>query len=234
MIHTHYMRRFFYDKTTVALQKLGYAVFFLAYKIFVSLEIKGKENIKHLTGPIILAANHTNELDVTSIPLVLPFFSPLYPIFFVMNPIEKFKTFGWRSYIYGTTFLNMLGGYSIYSGYKDYATSLEDHISILKNGGTLCIFPEGKRTRDGNLNPARGGLGFLIHTTGATVVPVVIDTFFNMSVIDFFTRRRKVVITILPPMTKQDIISENIENPSTEDYRGWSQKVMDKIKFALN
>lgn len=214
------------------MQKIGYAVFFVMYKVFVSIEIRGRENISGLTGPIILAPNHTNELDVPAIPLVLPFFSSFFPIYFVMMPIEKFKTFGWRSYLYGSGFLTMLGGYSVFSGYKDYHIALEDHVNILKNGNTLCIFPEGKRTRDGNMNPARGGLGYLVHTTGATVVPIAINTFFNMSARDFFTRQRKVMVTIGKPMLSSEII--DMQDPSVEDFREGTQKVLNHIKEMLH
>ena len=213
------------------LQKLGYAIFFVVYKIFVSIEIRGKENLLNMKGPIILALNHTSELDVPATPLVLPFFSPFFPIYYSMVPIEKYKTFGWRSYIYGSGFLTMLGGYSIFSGYKDYAVSLEDHINLINSGHTLCIFPEGKRTLDGKMNPARGGLGYLVYSTGAAVIPIAIDTFFNMSLVDFFTRKRKVVITILKPMLKDEII--NISNPAVEDFKAATQKVLDVIKEKL-
>jgi 1-acyl-sn-glycerol-3-phosphate acyltransferase len=217
------------------LQKIGYSIFFVLYKLFVCIEIRGRENLKNLQGPIILASNHTNELDVTAIPLILPFFSDIFPIYFVSNSKEKFRTFGWRSYIYGGTFFNMLGGYSIYSGNHDYAKSLENHIALLKKGRTLCIFPEGKRTRDNHMNPARGGLGYLVYSTNATVVPIAIDTFFNMSVRDFFTRQRKVIITVLKPMLPLELIPTlQSAVPTVDDFRNAGQKVLDKIKETLS
>ena len=100
------MRKFFYV-TPIILQKIGYVIFFLLYKIFVLIEIRGKEHFKNISGPVILAANHTSELDVTAIPLILPFFSKLSPIYFVANQTEKYKTFGWRGYIYGGIFFNL-------------------------------------------------------------------------------------------------------------------------------
>lgn len=201
----------------------------------MSIEIRGRENIKNVKGPIILAPNHTSELDVTAIPQVLPFFSTFFPIYYVTNPDDEYKSFGWRSYIYGGCFFNMLGGYSVHSGHKNYAKSLENHIKILKKGYTLCIFPEGKRTLDNHMNPARGGLGFLVYTTGATVVPIAIDTFFNMSVVEFFTRKRKVIISILKPMTALEVMPIQAPDvPTVEEFRGAGQKVLDKIKEVLN
>jgi 1-acyl-sn-glycerol-3-phosphate acyltransferase len=224
------MRRIHYY-TPIILQKIGYILFFLIYKLFVSIEIRGKEHLDSLSEPIIIATNHTSELDATAIPLVLPFFSKFFPIYFVTNSEDKYRTFGWRGYLYGGVFFNMLGGYSVYSGNKNYAIALADHVDILKHGHAICIFPEGKRTRDGILNPARGGLGYLVHTTGAVVVPVAIDTFFNISLWDFLTCQRKVVITICKPMTRDELVSTS--HPTVEDYRSVGQKVLERIDEVM-
>lgn len=225
------MTRRFQYYTPIFLQKVGYVTFFLLHKLFVGIEIKGKENLQNPKGPIIFAPNHTSELDVTAIPLVLPFFSALYPIYFVSNPTEKFNNFGWRSYIYGGVFFNILGGYSIHSGHKNYAISLEDHVNLLKIGKTVVIFPESMRTPDGKLKPARGGLGYMVYTTGAIVVPISINTFFNMSWKEYFFRRRKVAITVLSPLYLDELITTS--DPSAEDFRRAGQIVLDKIVKAL-
>ncbi len=218
----------------IFLQKVAWIVFSFLYYSFLHLEIRGKENLKNLKKPIILAPNHTGEMDVTVIPLVLPFFSSFYPIYFLTNQREKYKQskFGWRRYIYGGLFFDILGGSPVYSGYKDYATALENHVFLLEKGNTISLFPEGKMTLDGHIGPARGGLGYLVHTTGATVVPIAISTFYNISFWDFITRKRKVVITVCKPMTKEEII--NIENPTVEDFRAASKKVLDRIEQIIH
>jgi 1-acyl-sn-glycerol-3-phosphate acyltransferase len=104
-------------------------------------------------------------------------------------------------------------------------------IFLLRKKQTICIFPEGKRTRDGRMNPARGGLGYLVHTTGATVVPIAIDTFVNMSMRDFFTFQRKIILTVGAPMYPNDIIT--IQNPTVTDYQDASQKVLDRIEALM-
>ncbi len=227
------MKRFRYY-TPIILQKLAYVIFFLVYKFFVHIEIKGKENISKLFKPIILAVNHTSELDVTTTPLIFPFFSKFFPIYFVSNPTEKFKAFGWRSYFYGGIFFNILGGYPVYSGHKNYAISLDNHIKLLRMKQTVCIFPEGKRTRDGRMNPSHGGLGYLAYVTGATVVPIAIDTFFHISFSDFFMRRRRVTITVCKPMYANEIIPPQVKNPSVADFQAGAQKVLDKIEEAMS
>jgi 1-acyl-sn-glycerol-3-phosphate acyltransferase len=80
------------------------------------LEIIGTENLKEIKGPIIIAPNHTSELDPTVIPLIFPFLSLKLPIYSVIYPIEKYKTkdWKWKRFIYGKLFFNLLGGYSTY------------------------------------------------------------------------------------------------------------------------
>ena len=84
------------------------------------------------------------------------------------------------------------------------------------------------------MNPARGGLGYLVYTTSATVVPVAISTFFNISSVDFFLRRHKVVITIGKSMSAGDIIQlhQNPE-PTVDDFRNVSQVVLDRVREMI-
>lgn len=213
------------------LQKVGYVVFFVLHKIFVKIEVKGRENLIGINKPVIFASNHTSELDVTASPLVLGFFSRFYPLYYVSDAKEKFKSFGWRNYIYGGIFFNCLGGYSIHSGFKDYETSLETFIALLERGESVFIFPEGKRTVDGKLSRARGGLGFMVYETDATVVPVAINTFHEMNWKKYFGMTRKVTITILKPIKSEELIE--VDDPVVEDYQKASRKVLDKIAVVL-
>ena len=226
------MRRFNYY-IPIFLQKVGYSVFFVLYKIFIHIEIRGRENLENLQKPVIFVPNHTSELDVTAIPLILPFFSKFFPIYFVTNPDHEYRSFGWRGFVYGSRFFALFGGYSIYKGLKNYAKSLKNHEQLLRNGQSLCIFPEGQRTLDGQMSPAHGGLGYLVHATRATVVPVAIDTFFNMSLVDLLLARRKVVISILEPITASELFANTPADPAPEDFRDAGQKILDRVKAVL-
>lgn len=221
----------FYYYVPIILQKVGFVVFYISHKIFVRIEIIGKENLKNLNGPVIIASNHTSELDVTVTPLLLGFLSSLYPIYFVSSKKGTFIHSGWRNYIYGGFFFKLLGGYPKYSGHKDYAHALSDFMYLLKHKQTIFIFPEGKMTLDGNLNPVHGGLGYMVHKTHTPVVPIAIDTFFNMSVRDYFLRRRRVKVTILKPISAEELIRNH--DPKVEDYRGISELVMERINSVL-
>jgi 1-acyl-sn-glycerol-3-phosphate acyltransferase len=52
-------------------------------------------------------------------------------------------------------------------------------IGKLKDGGGVCLFPEGTRSIDGRITPFKPGFGLLCRRGGAAVVPVVIDGAFE-------------------------------------------------------
>jgi 1-acyl-sn-glycerol-3-phosphate acyltransferase len=216
----------------LVLQKIGTALSWAIFLFFVHVEVRGREHLKNIKGPLILAANHTSELDVAAFSLAMPFFSRLLPLYYVANPAEKFKTFGWRSYFYGGAFFNMLGAYPIISGRHNYGISLQNHIYLIRKGRTVCIFPEGGRTRDGKLRPARGGIGYFSYITSTSVVPIAINTFFGMTWKDFFFRRKSIVITVGIPMPSYDIVPE--KNPTVADFQRGAQRVVDRIGELLN
>lgn len=223
----------FYHCVPYVIQNLFFLTFLPFYKFFLRLEIRGAENLKNIEGPIIIAPNHTSELDPTVIPLILPFLSLKLPIYSVIYPIEKYKTpdWKWRRFVYGKLFFNLLGGYSTYSGHKDYEISLENHIGLLKLGRTVCIFPEGKCTTDGKLGSARGGLGFLAVRTNSVIVPLVINTFYGITIKELLLRRRKIVLTVLPPIFPESL---NMSvNSSPAEFKNIGQMVLDRIEKYL-
>jgi len=50
--------------------------------------------------------------------------------------------------------------------------ALKKLIGLLKQGEATLMFPEGTRTRDGNLQPAKSGIGLVIAKTLAPVTPM--------------------------------------------------------------
>ena len=52
------------------------------------------------------------------------------------------------------------------------ARGLKNILDRLLAGGGIILFPEGTRTRDGRLQPARSGIGLTVIKSSAPVVPV--------------------------------------------------------------
>ena len=51
-------------------------------------------------------------------------------------------------------------------------TALKNIIHLLRSGEGVLLFPEGTRSRDGALQPAKSGIGFIIAKTKAPVLPM--------------------------------------------------------------
>ena len=139
-------------------------------------------------------------MDPFFVPASLPFFSFFSPIFYTSRENKFYSNSGWRKYFYGGLFFKVWGAYPVHIGLRDYEKSLEHHLNILRAGGSLCIFPEGRTTPDGAIQPAKGGVAYLAYATGATIVPTRIRGVFRFSAKDFFLRRRHLSITYGKPM----------------------------------
>ena len=78
-------------------------------------------------------------------------------------------------------------------------------IKALKEGKAVSMFPEGTRTEDGELQEAKGGIGFIIEKSGCVVVPAYIDGTFKAYPKGVkFIKPTKVTITYGPPITQDD------------------------------
>lgn len=130
-------------------------------KIGFSLKVQGQEHLEASTGPVILAGNHTGLLDT----LVLMASCPR-PFHFLMHE----KVFDWA-------FVGKLvryGNILVLNPEKPKA-ALSEAISVLKSGASVCIFPEGKLSADGQLNEFQEGAAFLQHQSQAVILPFAIE-----------------------------------------------------------
>jgi CMP/dCMP kinase len=128
-------------------------------------EAQGTENIP-CAGPFILASNHASFLD------------PLLAGCFLPRPIRSFarKTL-WNSSAMAWI-LDNLGCIPVDRDGESDVGAFKRVMAVLKSGEGVLIYPEGTRTRDGQLQPARRGVGLLAGRLGIPVVPTrVFGTF---------------------------------------------------------
>jgi 1-acyl-sn-glycerol-3-phosphate acyltransferase len=200
---------------------------------FVRFMVTGRENLKSFKGPLIFAANHSSEWDPILVPAALPMFSRFIPIFYTAAEDKDFKnsaTFGWRSRIYGGKFFNAWGAYAIYSGRKDYGFALRNHVQILLDKGSLCIFPEGRLSKDGTIAKAHGGVGYLSHRTQTPIVPVTIGGVFQSNSKGFFSRKYHFTLDFGKPIPFPKEWSGELP---PEEYKNHGELVLNKIREAL-
>lgn len=214
------------------LQSLIYIFSWILFKLFCRFSVHGLEHVKNLPRGVIFAANHTSEWDGILIRVALPFFWRLSPMYYVAMTKNGYTNSGWRQLIYGGTLFRLLGAYPVYTGKKDYEYSLQNYLEILRQKKSVCIFPEGARTKDGKLGEARGGVGYLVNKTSTPVVPVTICGLVRLKVSDIFTFKRHVSITFHPVMQPNEVFPEPITD--IDDYRKGSVRIMERIAHHLS
>lgn len=132
----------------------------LMLKPFFGFEVRGLQHLQACRNGVILAGNHTGFLDsLTVLVGCARYFR------FMMTE----EVFSWGLIGKLVPFGNII---PLYKGREKRA--LVDAVQLLKQGGALCIFPEGKLTKDGCLNPFHEGVAYLQEKSGAAIVPFAI------------------------------------------------------------
>lgn len=188
----------------------------------------GKENLKGLSRGVIFAANHQSELDPILVPASLNPFSAVMPIFYVARERAFYKKSSFNKYFYGGRWFKLWGAYPAYTGKKDYAYSLQEHVKILNAGKSLLVFPEGEKMKNGEVGNGKGGIAFLSHATGAPIVPLAMRGHFKMTGKDFFLRRRTILLNFGKPIYPMELFSQQ-SDPTPDEYKTAAQIVMGKI-----
>lgn len=238
------MNKFFYLSPFI-LQTAVWPIVRPLFRFFLYLKIVGLENVPMAfaygrtqmpysqgtrINEIIFAVNHSSELDPILVPVSLPFLSPIMPMFYTSREQAFYKTSGWRQFFYGGFFFKLWGSHPVNTGRQNYKESLKTHIEILNNGRSVCIFPEGRKTRDGSVGAeAHGGVAYLSYRTGAPVVPVRIKGVFKMSLGDFLFRKRAVEVVFGRPFSSSDLFPKSAP-PSFEEIKTAVRRVIEAIQ----
>ena len=183
---------------------------------FAHLKVHGLSHLEMLEAPVIFAANHLSEWDGPLIRSAMPMRSQFGPMFYVARGKGFYDKSGWRKYFYESPFFRLLGAYPAYTGTKDYAQALEHHIAILKDGGSVTIFPEGKRSTDGTIGEPKAGVVALSLMTKRPIVPVAINGLENLNVSELFSGKRHVSIAFGEPLLFEELPNLVVpEDPET-------------------
>jgi len=130
---------------------------FAAESLF-RLQIYGQENIIE-EGPALLAMNHQSYLD----PPLAAICCHRQISFLARKTLLEIPLLGPLIKRLNVIPLDRDGG---------DASALKTVIRLLKSGGSTIVFPEGTRTRDGQMGPGQAGVGYIIAKTLAPVVPM--------------------------------------------------------------
>jgi 1-acyl-sn-glycerol-3-phosphate acyltransferase len=212
----------------IALQFIIGVVVLTILKIFFKFKVEGAEDTvkklkeyKDQEKGILFAPNHISEYDVLVMRYALPLIMPLMPMYYVSLTKEHYQNekFGWRKYFYGGSLFKILGAYPAYVGMRDYQASLINHIELLENGKSVCIFPEGKLGME-TYKPgeAKAGIGFLAEYTKTDIIPVQLKGLSRINWFKvFFTLSRPTIEVKYKEIVCIDKVLESLKND--ENYK---------------
>ena len=120
-------------------------VTFLLFKTFWRLEIIGKENVP-LSGGALLASNHVSYAD----PPLVAASVDRFIHFFAKEELFHMPIIGW--------FISQVNAFPVKRFEHDIG-AFKKAQKLLTQGEEVVIFPEGRRSKTGELGKARAGLG---------------------------------------------------------------------------
>lgn len=147
-----------------------YSVIVWIVKIFLfpfyRIKVFGKENIPE-NKDIIVCANHWSNLDPIFLSISLPI------KFHYMAKKELFEIPVLRG------ILSKAGAFPVDREGSDLK-ALRHAISLIKDGNTLGIFPEGTRVKEVNRENMHEGVGFIALKSKADILPIEIITSYRI------------------------------------------------------
>jgi len=140
----------------------------LAFFSGVRVKVSGLDNIPK-DSAMILAANHQGAADILLVLACLP----VRFRFAIKKELFNIPVFGW--------YLKWAGYFSVdrkvlLSAYRTVETIIE----IIKDGESVLIFPEGTRTKTGELGKFKRGSLLAALKSGAPIIPIAISGSFNI------------------------------------------------------
>ncbi len=138
---------------------LAWLVFHVGFRV----ECVGRENLKKVqTGGCILAPNHVSAIDPVFV-VITRFWGKRMVVFAKKELFEINALLTW--------FFRCMGALCV-RGTRDELETIDKTVEACKNGGTLLIFPEGTREKEGKLLPPKSGLFVIAAQAAVDVVPV--------------------------------------------------------------
>jgi long-chain acyl-CoA synthetase len=148
----------------------------------------GRDNLRGVSGPLLVISNHIDDIDVGLIQTVLParirnkmatatggealeaLRSPAPTRNWLLRVYDRVQ---WVS---GVTLLNLFPLPREAGFRKSFAYAGE----AIDRGYSVLVFPEGRHTEDGKLRPFRTGVGLLANNLRIPILPMRIDGLFEL------------------------------------------------------
>jgi long-chain acyl-CoA synthetase len=191
--------------------------------------IEGREHLRELQGPLLVVSNHIGDVDpgfiLTALPARLRHRLAIATGGEALEALRTpppgrgffFNVYDRMQWILGVSLLNLFplpreAGFRRSFAYAGQAVD---------RGYSVLVFPEGRHTIDGKMNPFRAGIGLLTANLGIPVLPMRIDGLFEL---------KRAGKKFAPPWTITVRIGEPIRfEPGTDP-----QKIAEQLQLAVS
>lgn len=199
--------------------RIGWNLFRLMYTTYFRWRVFGAENVP-VKGGVILASNHQSFLDP---PLVGSGLKRDIN-YLARESLFRFPGIGALLRSWNAVPVDRDGG---------GAKGLKIILDRLLEGNGIILFPEGTRTKDGKLLPARSGIGLTVIKSTAPVVPVrVFGTYEAYGRHHKFPRPHRVIVKYGKPMNFEALRAE-AKTCDKARLKEIYQQVADEIMAAI-
>lgn len=148
------------DKSSKVIVKFAFKV--ILFISGVKIDVTGKENIP-MDEPLLIIGNHSGFFDILVLYTVIPHVFG----FVAKKEIAKVPFLRLWMKLINCIFIDR-------TNIKEGLKSILKAIDKVKRGVSICIFPEGTRSHDGNLLPFKEGSFKIADKSGCAVLPVAI------------------------------------------------------------
>jgi 1-acyl-sn-glycerol-3-phosphate acyltransferase len=181
------------------------------FRVFYAYRVENAPTIPEGT-PVVFAPNHVSFAD----PLFMQGAWPRHLTFLMTESIWKLRALNW--------FFRFWGAIPVPDGDAVKASAIKDALKAIRAGKPVVIFPEGKISEDGRLNPGNPGVAALMARARVPVVPVaILGSYDVLPYRAKFPRIAKVVVRFGEPIAPDETAQDR------EGLRRFSERVMDAI-----
>ena len=204
------------------IRKISRMVFFGLCKMYFRINVKGIENL-HPNKSFIICANHSSYLDGVALRLASQnrvkglvgllaqeyFSSPVFPFISLISDLVPFD--------------RTPNEYALQKNLKC--------IELCQQASkVIVIFPEGTRSKDGQLQEFKNGIAWFAHQTGLEIIPAYIEGASRlMPRGSFFPKWGRLSVTFGERLNIRSEISENSDVSDSMVY----QKITVKLRQAI-
>ncbi|MFQ5846122.1 MAG: AMP-binding protein [Candidatus Methylomirabilales bacterium] len=199
---------------------LSRALLHLVFRLFCRLRVHGFTHVPD-RGPYLITPNHASYVDAFALGVALPLRMVRHLHFlgfqqFFQNPVSA---------MFGRAFR------VIHVDAEAYLfQALRAAAHVLRQGETLCIFPEGARSIDGEIKPFKKGGAILAKELNLPLLPTrIIGSFEIWPRGRRLPRPHPLVIIFGPPVTVEELLAQEPIPPGADLYQVIAARLRDRV-----